>query len=117
MATVGQAIVAVAADPSTFALQTEVPTMRAARRNRRPTRKSLLPRVEGLEPRMLLAAGIGVFDAATDTFSLRNQASAGTADAEFQFNAQGTIPVVADWNGDHQDDFGVFNPATATWSL
>ena len=65
----------------------------------------------------MLAAGIGVFDSSTDTFSLRNSASAGAADAEFQLTATGTLPVVGDWNGDHQDDFGVFDPATATWSL
>jgi hypothetical protein len=90
--------------------------MRATGKNRRRTRKPF-SRCELLEQRTLLAAGIGVFDPATDTFSLRNQASAGPADAEFQLSAPGTLPVVGDWNGDHQDDFGVFDPATATWSL
>jgi len=90
--------------------------MRASGKIQRRRRKSL-SRCELLEPRTLLAAGIGVFDPATDTFSLRNQASAGPADAEFQLTAAGTVPVVGDWNGDHQDDFGVFDPATATWSL
>ena len=65
-------------------------------------------RFEALESRSLLAAGIGVYAPANESFVLRNEASAGEADAEFQFPAPGALPVVGDWNGDGRDDFGVF---------
>jgi hypothetical protein len=89
---------------------------------RRPKRRTGLRSrffaIEPLEDRRVMATGIGVFDATDRTFSLRNQASAGAADAgTFQFSADGTLPVVGDWNGDGQDEFGLFNPANATWSL
>jgi hypothetical protein len=75
-------------------------------------------RLEPLERRDLLAAGIGVYNPANDVFSLRNEASAGPPTAgEFQFSSPGSVPVVGDWNGDGQDDFGLFEPATATWHL
>jgi len=31
--------------------------------------------------------------------------------------APGEIPVVGDWNGDGVDDFGAYDPLTATWTL
>jgi hypothetical protein len=73
--------------------------------------------IELLEDRRLLA-GIGIYNPANDTFTLRKTANAGAADAgQFQLSAPGAIPVVGDWNGDGQDDFGVFDASTATWSL
>jgi hypothetical protein len=62
--------------------------------------------------------GIGVYVPTTDLFFLRNTANAGSADAgTFQFSAPGSIGVTGDWNGDGQDDFGVFDSNSATWSL
>jgi hypothetical protein len=72
---------------------------------------------EQLEERTVLSTGIGVYVSNTDEFTLRNTATAGAAEAQFQFVAPGTIPVVGDWNGDGKDDFGVFDAKTATWSL
>src|SRR5262245_7843046 len=74
-------------------------------------------RLEYLEDRDVPSAGVGTFNALTDTFVLRNTATPGTADSRFQFQAPGTIAVIGDWNGDGKDDFGVFAPLTATWSL
>ncbi len=92
--------------------------MRARVNNRLTALPTRRLRFDTLEPRTVLAAGIGVFAAATDTFTLRNSADAGAADAGvFDFNLLGSTPVTGDWNGDHKDDFGIFDPATATWSL
>src|SRR3954470_21045440 len=88
-----------------------------SRARRWPRRSYFVPRLETLEDRTLLASGIGVYTPSTDTFSLRNAAAAGTADAVFSFNAPGATPVVGDWNGDGKADFGVFDMRTATWSL
>src|SRR5207302_4425192 len=73
--------------------------------------------LEVLEDRTLLSSGVGVFAPASDTFTLRDAAAAGSADAVFRLAAPGSIPVTGDGNGDGKDDFGVFDPATATWSL
>jgi hypothetical protein len=35
----------------------------------------------------------------------------------FAYGAQGTTPVVGDWDGDRVTTVGVFDPATATWYL
>src|SRR5687767_7998473 len=73
-------------------------------------------RVERLEDRTVLAAGVGVFAADTATWALRSTASPGEADAgTFQFGI--AMPVAGDWNGDGRDDIGTFNRNTATWSL
>src|SRR5688572_7693677 len=91
--------------------------MRTHRKNRYGSRSRAL-RVEVLEPRHVLSAGIGVFNPGLDKFFLRNEASAGTPTAgEFQFSAQGSTPVVGDWNGDGKEDFGIVDATTATWSL
>src|SRR4051794_6833179 len=81
------------------------------------SRRPVLFAMEQLEERDVPAIGIGTFNAATDTFVLRNTATPGTADIRFQFNAPGSKAVIGDWNGDGTDDFGVFDTATATWSL
>jgi hypothetical protein len=87
-------------------------------RPRQPRRWFTLLGLEALERRELLTAGIGTYAPANDLFTLRNEASAGTASAgEFQFTSPGSVPVVGDWNGDGRDDFGLFDPATATWHL
>jgi hypothetical protein len=82
-------------------------------RFRRPD--SLL--LELLEERDVPHAGIGTFNPLTDTFALRNTATAGPVDSRFQLEAPGNKAIVGDWNGDGRDDFGVYAAATATWSL
>lgn len=62
-------------------------------------------------------SGIGLFDPATATFSLRNDASAGAPDAVFQFGAPGWLPVVGDWDGNGTTTIGVVDPLTGTWYL
>jgi hypothetical protein len=63
-------------------------------------------------------AGIGVFDPATATWYLRNEASAGGPDAGvFRYGVPGSVPVVGDWTGTGHVGIGVFDPATATWFL
>ena len=64
-------------------------------------------------------AGIGVFDSATATWSLRSQAGPGAPDvvAPFRFGAPGWIPVVGDWTGCGRDGIGVVDPSTMTWYL
>jgi hypothetical protein len=91
--------------------------MRAKTLRRRRSRPTTRLGMEQLEERTVLSAGIGTFLPSTDTFTLRNTATAGSANETFRLTATGSLPVVGDWNGDGQDDFGVFNPATATWSL
>src|SRR5688500_4847253 len=92
--------------------------MHSPSRVRRPFRRAARLYLEPLEDRTVLSSGIGVFAQATDTFTLRSEASAGPADVgQFSFPAPGTIAVVGDWNGDRKDDFGVFDSLTATWSL
>ncbi len=76
-----------------------------------------VPRLETCEDRTLLATGIGTFAPLSDTFTLRNQATAGAANTTFQLSAPGSLSIVGDWNGDGRDDFGVFDAKTATWSL
>lgn len=62
--------------------------------------------------------GIGVVDPKTATWTLRNVASAGVADAGvFKFGTKALAPVVGDWNGDGTDGIGTYNPRTAQWSL
>jgi hypothetical protein len=86
-------------------------------KSHRRLQRSACRSFEQLEDRRVLAVGIGTYTRNTDTFSLRNTASAGKVNTTFQLSAPGTIPVVGDWNGDGQDDFGVFNSNNATWSL
>ncbi len=63
--------------------------------------------------------GIGVFDSATATWSLRGQASPGAPDvvAPFQYGAPGWIPVAGDWTGSGKSGIGVVDPSTMTWYL
>jgi hypothetical protein len=91
--------------------------MRTHLRKRRPSKRITRLGFEQLEDRTVLSAGIGVYLPGSDTFQLRNTATAGKADLTFQLPAPGSIPVVGDWNGDGRDDFGVFDAKTATWSL
>src|SRR6188768_312134 len=92
--------------------------MRARRIHCQPKRRTTPLRLEHLEDRSLLAAGIGVYVPASDTFKLRSTANAGPADAgTFVFGKPGSLPVVGDWNGDGRDDLGTFKASTATWCL
>jgi hypothetical protein len=62
--------------------------------------------------------GIGVFDPSTGTWYLRNEDSAGPADAGvFRYGAPGWLPVAGDWGGSGHTGIGVVNPATMTWYL
>ncbi len=89
-----------------------------SRHSSRPQgRRRAIPFLETLEDRTLPASGIGVYAPNTDTFTLRDIAAAGAASATFRLNAPGMIAVVGDWNGDGKDDFGVFDTATANWTL
>src|SRR5438105_13025965 len=76
------------------------------------------PGIESLEDRTApSASGIGVFDPGTGDWSLRSNATAGTADAgAFHYNT-GKIAIVGDWNGDGTDGVGVYISSTGTWRL
>ncbi|MEA2901824.1 MAG: hypothetical protein QOH36_1711 [Actinomycetota bacterium] len=63
--------------------------------------------------------GIGTYTAATATWTLRQTASAGAADAgTVGFGTPGaTYPVVGDWNGDGVDSIGLKALQGTGWSL
>src|SRR5687767_1004927 len=79
-------------------------------RSVRKSNRLAAPRLEALEDRTAPAAGIGAVSVLNSSWVIRDQASAGRADASFQFGTPGTVPVVGDWNGDGKDDIGTFNP-------
>jgi V8-like Glu-specific endopeptidase len=59
----------------------------------------------------------GVFDPHTGFWYLRNEASAGGADAGiFGYGGRGWLPVVGDWDGDGVPTVGAVSPS-ATWYL
>jgi hypothetical protein len=60
---------------------------------------------------------IGLYDAATQTFFLRNSNSTGPADITFGFGAAGDLPITGDWNGDGTDTVGVYRPSTGGFFL
>jgi hypothetical protein len=67
-----------------------------------------------------LASGIGAFDAASGTWYLRNEDSAGAPDAgQFAYGLPNWKGVVGDWNGDGTVTVGVVDPlgTFATWYL
>ena len=51
------------------------------------------------------------------TWTLRNTATAGVADAGTSGLASEALPVVGDWNGDGVDGIGTYVTQTANWSL
>jgi hypothetical protein len=62
--------------------------------------------------------GIGVFDPATGTWYLRNEASPGSPDAGvFAYGGVGWVPVVGDWDGNGTTTVGVVNPNWANGNL
>jgi hypothetical protein len=62
--------------------------------------------------------GIGAFDPSTNTWYLRNEASAGAPDAGiFQYGFFGWVPVTGDWNGTGKTGIGMVDPSTMTWYL
>jgi hypothetical protein len=58
--------------------------------------------------------GIGMFDPATGTWYLENNAGSGKLDFQFQFGAPGWIPIVGDWNHSGHAGIGVIDPGTTT---
>jgi hypothetical protein len=61
---------------------------------------------------------VGVYDAATGTFSLRTVSADGAVSiAPVVLGGTGDLPVTGDWDGDGIDDVGVWTPATATYTL
>src|SRR5688500_7116705 len=92
--------------------------MKSRHSKRLAARRFTFLRGEQLEERTVLSVGVGVYFPVNDTFWLRNTPTAGPNDAgEFQFDAPGALPVVGDWNGDGQDDFGIYDTSNGTWSL
>ncbi len=85
---------------------------------RRHGRCAFRPRLQLLEDRTVPNSGVGFVDSGTSTWHLRSTASPGDFDVgTFQQGAEGTVPIVGDWNGDGIDDTGTFDRDTATWSL
>jgi hypothetical protein len=76
---------------------------------------------------------VGLFDPGTGTWCLKNSASAGKPDTQFQFAvfssptfvlgiqtsvpAEGQFPVVGDWDGNGITSIGVFDSPTGGWLL
>jgi hypothetical protein len=60
---------------------------------------------------------VGLYDAATQTFYLRNANSNGPANIAFGYGAAGDIPITGDWNGDGIDTIGVYRPSTGFFYL
>lgn len=48
---------------------------------------------------------------------LKNSHSGGNADLHWEFGSSPRVPVSGDWNGDGDDQPGVFYPATRQWDL
>ena len=57
---------------------------------------------------------LGVFDAATATFTLRTVAGGTASTSTVALGTATDLPVTGDWNGDGVTDLGVWTPATAT---
>src|SRR4051812_49050056 len=86
------------------------------RGKRRPEPVHARPRLEPLEARCLLSAGM--FDPSTATWYLRNSNTADTPDvAPFAYGAPGWVSVNGDWNGDGTTTIGMVDPSSATWYL
>jgi hypothetical protein len=62
-------------------------------------------------------AGIGMYDPATATWYLRNDAGPGLPNAIIQFGVPGWLPIVGDWDGGGRTELGVFDPTSATFYL
>lgn len=68
---------------------------------------------------------VGVYNATTATFHLRNQNSAGLGEITFGFGEPATswmdwrlwIPIAGDWDDDGIDTIGLYNSATSTFYL
>jgi hypothetical protein len=64
------------------------------------------------------AATVGVFDATTGTWYLRDSNGPGAPDfTPFRYGGPDWIPVVGDWDGNGTVTVGVVDPATETWYL
>jgi hypothetical protein len=60
---------------------------------------------------------IGVFRESAQNFFLRNSNTAGSADITVNFGLAGDIPLAGDWDGDGDDDVGVFRAAVGQFIL
>jgi hypothetical protein len=61
---------------------------------------------------------VGVYDAATGAFFLKNSNSPGGADLLFTFGGGGAVkPIAGDWDGDGDDTVGLYDPASGAFFL
>ena len=60
---------------------------------------------------------IGVFRTSATDFLLRNSNSGGNPDLTVDFGLAGDVPIAGDWDGDGDDEPGVFRPSTGQFLL
>jgi len=58
---------------------------------------------------------VGLYDAATGAFFLKNANGPGAADLTFGYGPPDTAPLAGDWNGDGVDTVGIYVPSTGAW--
>ncbi len=68
---------------------------------------------------LVTATTVGLFDARTATFSLRNENTSGSADTTFTFGKAGSnwVLLSGDWDGNGTTDVGFYDPATSKFYL
>jgi hypothetical protein len=73
----------------------------------------------GTAPAGLGDETIGIFDATSSTFFLRDANGSGNATTAFIFGTAnaGWEPLAGDWNGDGSDTIGLYDPASGTFFL
>jgi hypothetical protein len=59
----------------------------------------------------------GVYRPSTSQFLLRNLLSNGGVNSTITFGQAGDLPLVGDWNGDGEDEFGTFDQVSAQFTL
>lgn len=60
---------------------------------------------------------IGIYDASSGTFFLRNANAGGAADVVASFGPAGSTPIAGDWDGNGTDTVGIYVPATGAFFL
>ena len=65
------------------------------------------------------ADGVGLFDPATMTFSIKTSLTSGAPDTTFRFGKRrkGWLPVAGDWNGDGHDTVGLWDGRSLSFHL